>query len=66
MSRSVLDGAPGPARDVVLLNAGAAIYVGGQAGDLAAGVEGAGEAIDSGAAARLLHQLIEQTGKLAG
>ena len=66
VSRSVLDGAPGPARDVVLLNAGAAIYVGGQAGDLAAGVEGAGEAIDSGAAARLLHQLIEQTGKLAG
>jgi anthranilate phosphoribosyltransferase len=66
VSRSVLDGADGPARDVVLLNAGAAIYVGGQADDLAAGVEGAREAIDSGAAAQLLEQLIEQTGKLAG
>jgi anthranilate phosphoribosyltransferase len=66
VSHSVLDGAEGPARDVVLLNAGAAIYVGGQADDLAAGVEGAREAIDSGAAAQLLEQLIEQTGKLAG
>jgi anthranilate phosphoribosyltransferase len=64
--RSLLDGAEGPARDVVLLNAGAAIYVGGQADDLGTGVESAREAIDSGTASRLLGQLIEQTGKLAG
>ncbi|MEK6250568.1 MAG: anthranilate phosphoribosyltransferase [Actinomycetota bacterium] len=66
VSRSVLDGAEGPARDVVALNAGAAIYVGGQADDLGTGVERAREAIDSGAVSRLLEQLIEQTGKLAG
>jgi len=64
--RSVFDGTDGPARDVVLLNAGAAIYVGGEADDLANGVERAREAIDSGAASRLLEQLIQQTGKIAG
>jgi anthranilate phosphoribosyltransferase len=64
--RSALDGAGGPARDVILLNAGAAIYLGGQADDLGAGVERAREAIDSGAASRLLDQLIERTSKLAG
>jgi anthranilate phosphoribosyltransferase len=66
VTRSVLGGAEGPARDVVLLNAGAAIYVGGQADDLAVGVDRAREAIDSGAASRVLEQLIEQSGKLAG
>ncbi len=66
VTRSVLEGTEGPARDVVALNAGAAIYVGGQADDLGTGVERAREAIDSGAAPRLLEQLIEQTGKLAG
>ena len=64
--RSVFDGSDGPARDVVLLNAGAAIYVGGEADDLGTGVERAREAIDSGAASRLLEQLIQQTGKIAG
>ena len=66
VTRSVLEGKEGPARDVVALNAGAAIYVGGQADDLGAGVERARETIDSGAASRLLEQLIEQTGKIAG
>jgi len=64
--RSVFDGSDGPARDVVLLNAGAAIYVGGEADDLGTGVERAREAIDSGATSRLLEHLIEQTGKIAG
>ncbi|MGH2982158.1 MAG: anthranilate phosphoribosyltransferase [Solirubrobacterales bacterium] len=64
--RSAMDGAEGAARDVILLNAGAAIYVGGQAGDLEAGVEMAREAIDSGAASRVLDQLVEQTGRLSG
>jgi anthranilate phosphoribosyltransferase len=66
VTRSVLEGTVGPARDVVALNAGAAIYVGGEAEDLGPGVERARDAIDSGAASRLLEQLLEQTGKLAG
>ena len=64
--RSVFDGAEGAARDVTLLNAGAAIYVGGRADDLGEGVDRAREAIDSGAAARVLEGLAEQTGRLAG
>lgn len=51
----------GPARDIVALNAGAAIYVGGLAGDLAAGVARASEAIASGAAARTLARFVEFT-----
>ncbi|WP_435068434.1 anthranilate phosphoribosyltransferase [Haloplanus sp. C73] len=41
----------GPKRDIILANAGAAIYIAGAAPDLAAGVDAAREAIDSGAAA---------------
>jgi anthranilate phosphoribosyltransferase len=64
--RLVLGGAAGPARDVVLLNAGAAIYAGGHAADLGSGVERAREAIDSVAADELLQRLIQQTRELAG
>ena len=46
-SRGVLAGEPGPRRDLVLLNAAAAIYVGGLAADLEEGVAKAAEAIDS-------------------
>ena len=63
--RAVLEGQPGPARDVVVLNAGAAIMVGGQARDLQDGVARAGEAIDSGAASRVLERLIGLTHELA-
>jgi len=56
--RSVLAGEKGPRRDVVLLNAGAAILVAGAAGDLQEGVRKAGETIDSGAAARTLDELV--------
>jgi len=48
---SVLGGEPGPARDVVLLNAGAALFVAGRAADVAEGVRLAAESIDSGRAA---------------
>jgi anthranilate phosphoribosyltransferase len=48
---SVLGGEPGPARDVVLLNAGAALFVAGRADDVGEGVTQAAEAIDSGRAA---------------
>lgn len=48
---SVLGGEPGPARDVVLLNAGAALFVAGRADDVAEGVALAAAAIDTGRAA---------------
>jgi anthranilate phosphoribosyltransferase len=57
-SRAVLAGESGPRRDLVLLNAGAAIYVGGGAESLASGVERAATAIDSGAGADLLGRLV--------
>ncbi len=60
--REVLAGAPGPARDIVLLNAGAAVYLGGRASDLADGIARATDAIDSGRAAERLYRLIEATG----
>lgn len=57
MVLDVLSGKPGPARDIVLLNAGAAIYVAGVVESLAAGIEKAKEVIDSGAAMDKLNQL---------
>jgi len=57
-SRAVLGGELGPRRDLVLLNAGAAIYVGGKADSLAAGVEIATETVDAGAGKDLLERLI--------
>lgn len=59
--RSVLDGEEGPRRDIVLANAGAAIYVSGRADDLAAGVDVAREAIGSGAAKDVLDRLVALT-----
>ena len=55
----VLDNTPGAARDIVALNAGAAIYVSGLVDSLAAGVAKAQEAIASGAARAKLRQLVE-------
>jgi anthranilate phosphoribosyltransferase len=60
-TRAVLSGEIGPKRDIVVLNAAAAIYVGGLAGDLEEGVAKAAEAIDSGAAAGVLERLIAAT-----
>jgi anthranilate phosphoribosyltransferase len=61
VTRRVLAGEPGPQRDLVLLNAAAAIYVGGLAADLEQGVAKAGESIDSGAAADVLERLVAAT-----
>ena len=63
--RSVFEGVEGPARDVVLLNAAAAIYVGGEADGLGAGVERAADAIDSGRASNVLEQLVQRSAELA-
>lgn len=59
--RAVLEGQPGPRRDIVLLNAGAAIYVAGRALTLAEGVRQAAAAIDSGAALAKLTALTAAT-----
>jgi anthranilate phosphoribosyltransferase len=64
-TRAVLAGRPGPHRDIVLLNAAAAIYVGGLAADLEEGVAKAASAVDSGAAAEVLDKLIAATGRRA-
>jgi anthranilate phosphoribosyltransferase len=56
--RDVLGGKNGPHRDIVLLNAAAALVVAEKAGDLPAGLELARAAIDSGAAAATLEKLI--------
>ena len=58
MIRGVFADQPGPARDIVCLNAGAAIYVAGCADSLQAGVEAARAAISSGKAAEVLQNLV--------
>lgn len=57
--REVLEGAPGPRRDIVVLNAAAGLLAGGRAADLEEGVAQAAEAIDSGGAQRALELLVE-------
>lgn len=60
--RGVLDGTLRDAkRDIVLLNAGAAIFVGGKAGDIAEGIKIASEVIDNGGAVAKLDGLIAFT-----
>ena len=59
--RAVLDGAGGTERSLTVLNAGAAIYAGGRADDLEAGVRRAEEAIDAGAARTVLERFVEHT-----
>jgi anthranilate phosphoribosyltransferase len=63
--RSVLEGESGPARDVSILNAGAAIFVADGAADLKEGVAKAAEAIDSGAAKAVLDRLVDRSRELA-
>ncbi len=57
--RALLMGAPGPYRDAVLFNAGAALMIAGKADDYAGGAALAAEALDSGRAERLLADWIE-------
>jgi len=63
--REILAGDHGAFRDIVLMNAGAAIYTGGQARDLHHGIEHAEASIDSGNAGARLDALIEATRSLA-
>ena len=59
--RAALEGKPGPARDIVALNAGAAIYVSGLAPSLEEGVRAASAIMVGGAARRKLEQLVRFT-----
>jgi anthranilate phosphoribosyltransferase len=64
-TRAIFAGEPGAARDLAVLNAGAAIYAGGGAADLSGGVAAAIEAVDSGAATQTLDRFVEATRRLA-
>ena len=61
VARSVLSGEPGAARDVVLMNAAAALVAAGRSDDLSAGVQLAAQSIDTGAAQSRLTSLAELT-----
>ncbi len=58
IARAVLAGETGPAREIVLLNAGAGLFVAGRAESVRAGVGLAGQTIDSGRAQRTLEQMV--------
>jgi anthranilate phosphoribosyltransferase len=64
MIQAVLDDQPGPAHNIVALNAGAAIYVAGVTHSLKAGVERAAQAIKSGAAKQKMEAFVAFTQKL--
>jgi anthranilate phosphoribosyltransferase len=61
MVLAVLDNQPGPAQNIVALNAGAAIYVAGVAPTLKAGIEAAQKSIRSGAAKRKMEEFVAFT-----
>lgn len=63
--RSVLDNEAGPARDIVLLNAGVALYAANVAPTMAEGIEMARAALATGQAAAKLNQFVEATKRLA-
>ena len=65
ITRNILAGAPGPQRDVTLLNAAAALVAAGKAAELKEGIQLAEAAIDSGAAADKLKALIRFTNENA-
>ena len=66
MLLGVLANEPGAARDIVILNAGAALYAANVADSMKAGIELARKAIDSGAAKGKLEQLVSTTQALGG
>jgi anthranilate phosphoribosyltransferase len=66
MVRQVVDGAAGPLRDVVVLNAGAALFVAGRAGSVRQGIADASAAIDSGRARACLDRLIDVSQSAVG
>jgi anthranilate phosphoribosyltransferase len=65
VTRRVLDGEAGPERALAVLNAGAAVYVGGRADSIEAGVRAAEQAVDSGAAREVLERFVARSRELA-
>jgi anthranilate phosphoribosyltransferase len=63
--REVLDGVPGPARNIVLLNAGAALFIAGKADSVNAGIARAADALDGGRASDVLRQLAKVSNEIA-
>ena len=63
--RALLDGEHGAVRDVVLLNSAAALLVAGEAPDMVQGVQMARDAIDSGAASRVLEMFVNDSAAAA-
>ena len=61
IARAILNGEKGPRRDIVLVNAAAALVIAGKASDFAGGVKMAADSIDSGAARNRLGRLVEFT-----
>jgi anthranilate phosphoribosyltransferase len=62
ITRDILNGKEqGPKRDIVLLNAGATLYIGGLADSIEAGIKLAAETIDSGKAAKTLEAMVAAT-----
>jgi anthranilate phosphoribosyltransferase len=62
---SVLDNEPGPARDIVVLNTGVALYAANVAPTMVAGVALAREALASGKALAKMHQFVARARELA-
>ena len=65
MLLGVLEGVPGPAREIVAINAAAALYVAGVATDIADGIARARAVIDSGAARQALAEFVDTTRMLS-
>jgi anthranilate phosphoribosyltransferase len=66
LMRDLLVGTGGPLRDIVLLNSGAALLIAGRADTLEGGIELAARSLDSGAARRVLRDLVATTNAPAG
>jgi anthranilate phosphoribosyltransferase len=62
IARAILAGDTGPRRDIVLLNAAAALLIAGRVASIAEGVLEAARALDSGAAGRVLDRLVDVSG----
>ena len=63
ITTDILNGAKGHKRNAVLMNAGAALYIGGKADSMKDGIKLAGEIIDSGKASETLKKLVELSNK---
>jgi anthranilate phosphoribosyltransferase len=59
IARAILAGEPGAPRDIVLLNAAASLLIAGRVASIAEGVRAAADGLDSGAARRVLAQLVQ-------